>query len=248
MRILGAVVLTSALALAVAGMANGTVARDALVRPGVGIGELRLEMTLREALRALGQPVVFVRARVFPRGGLRYIEYGTRGGGWRIGVFGVHGHERLALIRTRLRRERTREGVGVGTLVATVPVRLRAHRPQCVKRYPSFNYVLHRELHVASCAVRNRIGLRSATTVFGGKVECVVLVIRYQGCMRPRYRVDTVSIESSELIPYDLSWWYPVTVEPERPGPASRLRRPPPRRAEAPAPAAGAPRARRGTR
>jgi hypothetical protein len=217
MRIFGAVVLTSALALAVAGAGNGTVARDALVRPGVGIGELRLEMTLREALRALGQPVAFVRARVFPREGLRYIEYRTRGGGWRIGVFGVHGRERLALIASRLRPERTREGVGVGTLVNALPVRLREHRPQCVKRYPILNYVLHKQLHVASCAIRTRVGLRSATTVFGGKAECTVPVVRYQGCTQPRYRVATVSIESFELISYGLSWWYPVEVEPERP-------------------------------
>ena len=217
MRLLGAVVLTSVLALAAGGAASGAEARDALVRPGVGIGELRLEMTLREALRALGQPVVFVRARVFPREGLRYIEYRTRGGGWRIGVFGVHGRERLALIAPRLRRERTREGVGVGTLVTTLPVRLRAHRPQCVKRYPLLNYVLHKELHVAAYAVRTRIGLRSATTVFGGKPECVVPLVRYQGCSHARYRVETVSIESSELIPYDLSRWYPAEVEPERP-------------------------------
>lgn len=217
MRLLAAAVATSVLALAAGGAASGSTARDALVRPGVGIGELRLEMTLREALRALGQPVVFVRARVFPREGLRYIEYRTRGGGWRIGVFGVHGRERLALITSRLRRERTIEGAGVGTLVTNLPVRLRAHRPQCVKRYPILNYVLHEELHVASCAIRTRIGLRSATTVFGGQAECVVPVVRYQGCTQPRYRVDTVSIESSELIPYDLSRWYPVIVEPERP-------------------------------
>jgi hypothetical protein len=101
--------------------------------------------------------------------------------------------------------------------VNALPVRLRAHRPQCVKRYPFLNYVLLKELHVASCAVRTRVGLRSATTVFGGRAECVVPVVRYQGCTQVRYRVDAVSIESSELIPYDLSWWYPVTVEPERP-------------------------------
>jgi len=190
--------------------------RDALVRPGVGIGKLRLGMTLRETLRALGRPVVFEYARVFPRESLRYIRYRTKDRLWRIAVFGVRGRERLALIGTQARRERTPEGVGVGTLVETLPAALRGQRPVCIKRYPFLNYVYHHELLLASCAVRTP-GRERTTTVFSGSEVCAVPVIRYQGCVKPRYRVASVFMESEELARYDLSWWYPVVVEPERP-------------------------------
>lgn len=203
--------------LSAGGAAQATPTRDALVRPGVGIGELRLGMTLEETLRTLGRPVVFEVVRVFPEQRLRYLQYRTRDYSWRIAVFGVRGRERLARISSRVRRERTRGGVGVGTPVAKLPVALRAQRPVCVKRYPFFNYVLHEDLYVAACAVRTPGIDRSTTTVFDGEATCAVPVLRYQGCTSIRYRVGTVYMESDELTRYDLSWWYPVTVQPERP-------------------------------
>jgi hypothetical protein len=212
----GVAATTLLFTLAIGAAASAAPTRDALVRPGVGIGKLRLGMTLRESLRALGRPVVFEDARVFPRESLRYIRYRSKDRLWTIAVFGVRGRERLALIGTQARRERTREGVGVGTLVERLPAALRGQRPVCVKRYPFLNYVYHHELLLASCAVRTS-GLESTTTVFSGSDECAVPVIRYQGCARPRYRVDFVFMESGELARYELSWWYPVVVEPERP-------------------------------
>lgn len=209
--------LTTLMALT-AGEATPAPARDTLVRPGVGIGELRLGMTLRESLRALGRPVVFERARIFPRESLRYMEYRTRDLLWTIGVFGVRGRERLALIGSRVRRERTRGGIGVGTPIARLAEELRAQRPVCIKRYPFMNYVLHKGLYVAACAVRTPTVDGSTTTVFSGKPSCAVRVIRYQGCAKIRYHVNLVYMESQELSRYnDLSWWYPVVVEPERP-------------------------------
>ena len=218
MRVLPVGVAVSALVLTLTagGSASAAQTRDALVRPGVGIGKLRLGMTLKESLRALGRPVVFEHARVFPRESLRYIRYRTKDRLWRIAVFGVRGRERLAMIGTQARRQRTREGIGVGTLVETLPRRLRGQRPVCVKDYPFLNYVFHHELLLASCAVRTP-GLEPTTTVFSGSDECAVAVIRYQGCVKPRYRVASVFMESGELARYDLSWWYPVVVEPERP-------------------------------
>ncbi|HWN20511.1 MAG TPA: hypothetical protein VNP93_00935 [Gaiellaceae bacterium] len=216
MRWFGVLVASALLLTLASGAAGAAPTRDALVRPGVGIGELRLGMTLRQSLRALGQPVVFERARVFPRESLRYMEYRTKDGLWRFAVFGIRGRERLSLVMTRARRERTRDGIGVGTLVETLPRKLRVQRPVCVKRYPFLNYVYHHELLLASCAVRTP-GLEPTTTVFGGSDECAVPVVRYQGCARPRYRVSSVFMESDELARFNLSWWYPVVVEPERP-------------------------------
>lgn len=218
MRVLpvGVAVIALVLTLTAGGAATAAPTRDALVRPGVGIGQLRLGMTLRESVQALRRPIVFERARVFPREGVRYLQYRTNDGLWRIGLLGVHGRERLALISTKAPRERTRDGIGVGTLVETLPGRLRGQRPVCIKRYPFLNYVLHHELLVASCAVRTG-GLEPGTTVFSGSDECAVPVVRYQGCTQPRYRVGSVFMESAELARYELSWWYPVVVEPERP-------------------------------
>ncbi len=194
----GVAVIALVLTLTAGGAASAASTRDALVRPGVGIGQLRLEMTLRESVQALRRPIVFERARVFPREGVRYLQYRTKDHVWRIGLLGVHGRERLALISTKARRERTRDGIGVGTLVETLPRQLHGQRPVCIKRYPFLNYVFHHELLVASCAVRTG-GLEPATTVFSGSDECAVPVVRYQGCLQPRYRVDFVFMESAEL-------------------------------------------------
>ena len=198
----------------VAGGATAAPTRDALVRPGDGIGNVRLGMTLANALRSLGRPVVFVRAEIFPRESHRYMEYRTKDDRWRIGVFGVRGRERVALVRTRVRGERTKEGVGVGTPVPAISLRLRTYRPICIRRYPFLNYVLHLELHVAACAIKNRSIERPATTSFSGDATCAVEPIRYQGCPRIRYIVDWVAVESDELLRYGVSWWPADTSDP----------------------------------
>jgi hypothetical protein len=172
-------------------------------------------MTLTRALRSLGRPVVFVRADL--RESRRYLEYRTKDDRWRIGVFGIRGRERVALVRTRVRRERTKAGLGVGTPVLTIATRLRAQRPICVREYPFLNYVLHRDLRVRACAIRSRSIERPATTSFSGDATCAVAPIRYQGCPRIRYIVDSVVVESNELARYGLSWWPTDTSDPEWP-------------------------------
>ena len=215
-RLVGGVAALTLVVALMAGGASSAPTRDTLVRPGVGIGKLRLGMTLKESLRALDRPVVFEVVRLREER-LRYLQYRTRDNLWRIAVFGPRGRERLARISSSVRKERTRGGIGVGTPIATLPVKLRAQRPMCVKRYPTFNYVLHKELHLAACAVKTPTIDRTTTTVFSGEPTCAAPVVRYQGCTSIRYRVGTIYMESDELIPYRLSWWYPVTVEPERP-------------------------------
>lgn len=143
-RIVTVVAFAAVVAGVLSGSATAAPTRDALVRPGEGIGKVQLGMTLGTALRSLRRPVVFVRAEIFPRESLRYLEYRTKDHQWRIGVFGIRGRERVALVRTGVRRERTREGVGVGTPVPMVASRLRPYRPVCNKRYPVVERLPHR--------------------------------------------------------------------------------------------------------
>jgi hypothetical protein len=213
-RIVTVVAFAAVVAGVLSGSATAAPTRDALVRPGEGIGKVQLGMTLGTALRSLRRPVVFVRAEIFPRESLRYLEYRTKDHQWRIGVFGIRGRERVALVRTGVRRERTREGVGVGTPVPMVASRLRPYRPVCNKRYPVVGNVFHIELHVSSCAIRSRSIEGSATTSFGGKPECAVPQLRYQGCPRIVYIVRSVAVESNELARYGLAWWSADTSDP----------------------------------
>lgn len=200
------------LTLTFAGVAGSAPTRDALVRPGEGIGNLRLGMTRTQALRALDRPVVFERARVFP--GLRYLEYRTKDRAWRIGLFGARGGEQLLLIRTELATERTKEGLGVGTPILTLRAKLRVQRPKCIRRYPFINYRLHMRLQVAACAIRTETMLGRATTSFSGRVRCAVPLVRYQGCPRIRYFVAPVTVESNRLYRYGLHSWNPDTSDP----------------------------------
>ena len=213
-RIVAAVAFAVVVFGALPGGATAAPTRDALVRPGEGIGKVRLGMTLTTALRSLGRPVEFVRVEIFPRESRRYMEYRTKDHHWRIGVFGIRGRERVALIRTAVRRERTKEGVGVGTPVPTIRSRLRTYRPICIRRYPIVRNVFHLQLHVAACAVQRHTVNGSTTTSFGGDPECTVRQIRYQGCPRIVYVVRSIAIESNELARYGLAWWPADTSDP----------------------------------
>lgn len=185
--------------------------RDALVRPGEGIGKVRLGMTLTQARRSLGRPFVFERARLFP--GLRYLEYRTNDHAWDVGFLGPRGREGLVVVSTQAGSERTKEGVGVGTPVPAVAFKLRAHKPQCARSYPFINYRLH-PLQVSRCAIRSETTRGKATTSFVGRETCTTPMIRYQGCPRIRYVVNWVTVESNRLYRYGLSRWDPDTSDP----------------------------------
>ena len=113
MRLLGVVALL-ALALA-AGYASAAPERDALIRPGVGIGQVRVGQTLAQVRRVLGRPEVMLRQR--PYGfGARYTEYAWNGTDWTVAVTGRGDRARVVSVATGLRRERTRiRRVGVGS-------------------------------------------------------------------------------------------------------------------------------------
>jgi hypothetical protein len=131
-----AVALTTAVvavALGAAGSADGASERDALIRPGVGIGKVRLGMTLVQVQRALGQQFV-VNRRVRRGFGVTYAELGWDYGWWRVGFLVRRGRYRVVLVGTVERREHTRAGVGVGTSESTLQRRMRVSCNRNVRR------------------------------------------------------------------------------------------------------------------
>jgi hypothetical protein len=92
----------------VAATASATGAPDgtALIRPGVGIGKVRLGMTQAQVSRALGPHMaVNVRERRF---GLTYLELAYDYSAYTVGFFGAPGKLRVVSVATSLRREHPR--------------------------------------------------------------------------------------------------------------------------------------------
>lgn len=119
-------------AVVAAGLASGGSTADRLIRPGVGIGKVRLGMNLAQVRRTLGNEFIVNRRR--PRGfGRTYVELGWDHAWWRVGFIVSRGRYRAVLVSTRHRSERTRGGVGVGTTSRTLrrklPVRCPPARP-----------------------------------------------------------------------------------------------------------------------
>jgi hypothetical protein len=109
--LVGTVVLSVAL---IASTATAAPSRDTLLRPGVGVGKVRLDMTFAQVRSALGKPVRIVRRH---RVGFReeYVEYAWGiSPHWAVGFYGRAEHLRVVLVETT-RRERTRSGVGIGS-------------------------------------------------------------------------------------------------------------------------------------
>jgi hypothetical protein len=125
-RLAGLGVVIGAVTLAV-GSAGASRARDALIRPGVGIGKIRMEMRVAAVRRALRKPTAAAKRRRLGFGS-EYVEY-TWGAGpnWRVGVVGRPGDQVVVMVATTLAGQRTRTGVGVGSTYRTVQRRLGAH-------------------------------------------------------------------------------------------------------------------------
>jgi hypothetical protein len=107
----------AALALAVAVPASVAARPDdgTRIRHGAGIGKLRLGMSYAEVRRILGGPQTVDRREELARG-RRYIEFSWDFGWWTVGFMGRPGKLRVVTIQTLSRRERTVEGLGVGSL------------------------------------------------------------------------------------------------------------------------------------
>jgi hypothetical protein len=158
-------VATLTLVCSLAGFAAADVAAtpDAseLIRPGVGIGKVRLGMTQAQVRRALGQPhaVVNVRERRF---GLLYLEVAYDYSAYTVGFFGAPGRLRAMSVATSLRRERTRSGLGPGTSLRALRRALRGER--CRLRR-----AVEKEMDRTECVLQASSGTR---TTFIASRDC----------------------------------------------------------------------------
>jgi hypothetical protein len=100
--------------LALAAGASASTQRDALIRPGVGIGKVRLGMTLAQVRAAWGRPYA-VQTTPHERGA-RTIELQYDFAAYAVTLVGLPQRERVVAVSTTLAKERLRSDVGVGSL------------------------------------------------------------------------------------------------------------------------------------
>lgn len=111
------IVCSAVLGLALAGAAAAANAPDVQQRivPGQAIGKVRIGMTLKQVRGVLGAPEAVIKRerRSFAR---TWVEYSWSFTSWRVGFEVYRGRYRAVSIRASIRGEKTREGVGYGTL------------------------------------------------------------------------------------------------------------------------------------
>jgi hypothetical protein len=117
-RIVAVATGVAALVIAAAGSAGAAGERDARIRPSVGIGKVRLGMTLAQVRRVLGPPQLLNR-RVKVGFGGEHRECVWNWFEWTVAFRGTAGRFRAVRVVTSLQRHRYR-GVGVGSRVRTV--------------------------------------------------------------------------------------------------------------------------------
>lgn len=88
-------------------------AASLVIRPGIGIGKLRLGMTEAQVRRAMGKPQFVVTRRA--SFGLRSLEYQYGFAEYTVRLFGRPGRLRAVRVGTTLLRERTPQRMGVGS-------------------------------------------------------------------------------------------------------------------------------------
>jgi hypothetical protein len=120
------VVVASIVGAGATAPAAGAPDATTLIRPGVGIGKVRLGMTHAQVRRALG-PHMVVNARE-RRFGLTYLELAYDYSAYTVGFLGAPGKLRVVSVATSLRRERTRNGLGPGTSLPALRRALRGER------------------------------------------------------------------------------------------------------------------------
>ena len=150
-------------------------------------------MTFAQVRAVLGRPTVVNRTRRI--GFARYVEYDWGWGTWTVGFTGRGGVLRVSLVGTSIRRERTREGVGVGTTHGAL---LRLYRPRGLR-----------------CETAERIGTildtpvcrlgdpRAGETWFPFDKACTVPSLRIWNCpsAKTRFEVFEVLIRNSGAPP-----------------------------------------------
>ena len=121
-RLIGALIVVGC--AVTAGSAGAAPAGNAVIRPGVGIGRIELNMRLAAVRGVLGKPTSIAKRRRLGFGS-EYVEY-TWGEApdWRVGVLGRPGRQLVVVVATGLAREKTRTAVGVGSTYRSAQRRL----------------------------------------------------------------------------------------------------------------------------
>jgi hypothetical protein len=96
------------LALVLAVGAAAAPSHDLLIRPGVGIGKVRLGMSLAQVRGAWGPPQAVMRT-----GGRTELQYDFAS--YVVTLRGPRGRQRVVSVATTLAKERTAQGMGVGS-------------------------------------------------------------------------------------------------------------------------------------
>jgi hypothetical protein len=119
------VVALGFLALALVASAGAAPQRDARIRPGIGIGEVKLGMSLAQVRAAWGKPQSVTTRR---RGrGARRLELQYDFAAYVVTLHGSPGRERVVSVGTTLAKERTSQGLGVGSRERRLQRVLRGH-------------------------------------------------------------------------------------------------------------------------
>jgi hypothetical protein len=187
------VALTCAAGVALASPAVASQSRDALLRPGVGVGKLRLGMTQAEAVRALGKPALVRRRERDGRRG--YVEYswGRNASDWIVGFGSLAGAPR-ALFITTTRPERTRAGVGVGSTRTQLRRELGARCYRQRNELPGADPI---QPWIGCYLGRGRRG--EPMTFFDLDIECSIPTDHFKPCPHPKrtYRAYQATLFSA---------------------------------------------------
>jgi hypothetical protein len=154
-------VIVALVALAAAGSVAAKPDDRERIRHGAGIGKIRLGMTYAEVRRILGGPQTVDR-RERLSGGRRYLEFGWDLGWWSVGFLGRPGKLRVAMVSTLNRRERTVEGLGIGTRERVVRRTLRVRCAEISERSPSGNFPSQPQPFERRCTYASHRGRETA--------------------------------------------------------------------------------------
>ena len=168
--------LRLALALVVAVVAAPAAsAHDALIRPGIGIGKLRLRMTTTQVRRAMGAPLAVTTEQG---------PFGRKQALWQYGFsayFVRFSRGRVVSVTTSLRSERTSEGFGVGTSERRLAAKY-AGRLRCEKLHIGTPEYLHQDVKLVldknrDCVIEAANGARTIFRTWVKPVDAYEVVM-----------------------------------------------------------------------
>jgi hypothetical protein len=103
----------SAVAVLGAVLVSSAAATESTIHPGVGIGKLKLEMTLAQVKHVLGSEAIVNDRETI--GGAPYVELGWNFSEWSVGFVRRGSTYRAVHVTTAQRAQRTPAGIGPGT-------------------------------------------------------------------------------------------------------------------------------------